>query len=112
MKGGAESNTKLTATKSSAPPDANPVRRSAGQPQNLKTTPKSASSPLRVRMARAGSQESPLRRQPPIPKEDVAVRTPKRAAGPETKRKVFSPVRDPLGNSGSPGDISGKQRRW
>ena len=26
----------------------------------------------------------------------------------ETKKKVFSPVRDPHGNSGSTGDISGK----
>ena len=26
----------------------------------------------------------------------------------ETKKKVFSPVRDPHGNSGSAGDISGK----
>lgn len=107
-KGGLESNTKPATTKSSVQLDANPMRRPAGQPQNSRPTPKSAPSPAGARVARVGSEESPARRLPSTLKEGGVVPTSKPAAGHETKRKVFSPVRDPLGNSGSAGDISGR----
>jgi protein NEDD1 len=79
------------------------VRRQA---QTSKPPAGTVASPAHARIARAGSGASPARRLPSAWKEGP-VPSPKRTTGPETKKKVFSPVRDPLGNSGSAGDISG-----
>ena len=75
--------------------------------QTSKPAAKVVPSPSRARTARVGSEASPIRRVPSILKEGAPGPSPKRTADPESKKKVFSPVRDPLGNSGSVGDISG-----
>jgi protein NEDD1 len=97
-------NAKQPTRKSST--DTNGVHRSA---QTSKPAAKVVSSPAHARIARAGSGGSPARRLPSSLKEGAPAPSPKRTAAtaPETKRKVFSPVRDPLGNSGNAGDISG-----
>ncbi|GLB34616.1 putative WD40 repeats [Lyophyllum shimeji] len=83
-----------------------PSRRSAAQAAPSRATTKEVASPARARVTRANSTASPARRVPSaMSKESVpsAKLTPKKQA-PEAERKVFSPVRDPLGNSA--GDIS------
>ncbi|KAF8077622.1 WD40-repeat-containing domain protein [Lyophyllum atratum] len=74
--------------------------------QTLITVSKAASSPARARVARVNSTASPARRLPSATSKvsvPSAKSTPKKPM-PELAKKVFSPVRDPLGNS--VGDIS------
>lgn len=111
IKGSVESNTKPATTLKSTTQssEANPLRRTSAQVQASKPVSKAAPSPARARIARVGSGASPARRLPTSMKEATKVSSPlvKRKAEVEPKKKVFSPVRDPLGNSGSAGDISG-----
>lgn len=88
------------------------VRRTASTTVTQATRPisKVAPSPARARVAKVGIPTSPAGRKPSSSKE---AGTPilKRAtttSNLEKKTKVFSPVRDPHGNSGSTDDISGK----
>ena len=120
MKSGAEGSTKTPAGSSAAATAKSPtepfstVRRTASTTatQGTKSTPKAASSPARPRVARAGAAASPTGRKSSSSKEvNIPSPTLKRAAttlNKVTQKKVFSPVRDPHGNSGSIGDISGK----
>ncbi|KAF8868871.1 hypothetical protein BD779DRAFT_1807525, partial [Infundibulicybe gibba] len=59
---------------------------------------KAAASPAQMRTARAAPVASPMRKIPPAAKA--------RPKPEPAKKKVFSPVRDPHGNTGSSGDIS------
>ncbi|KAF9469400.1 WD40-repeat-containing domain protein [Collybia nuda] len=119
IKGGVEPNTKphvatTTLKSTTQPPEANPVRRVSTQAQASKPTSKAAPSPARARIARVGLGASPARRLPPSMKE-ATMRTSsplvKRKLEVAPKKKVFSPVRDPLGNSGSVDDISSMSQR-
>ena len=105
MKSGTEGSTKTPAGYSAATTAKSPteplptVRRAASTTVTQAARPKVAPSPARLRVSKAGAALSPSA-------------TLKRAATTsnniETKKRVFSPVRDPHGNSGSTGDISSK----
>ncbi|KAG6914236.1 hypothetical protein DXG01_001534 [Tephrocybe rancida] len=103
-----EMNTKsppTTATTSTTPAtsDANALRRPA-QSTASKPAARAAASPARVRVTRVSSAASPARRLPSATSKDSVASskvTPKKAFA---EKRVFSPVRDPLGNSA--GDIS------
>lgn len=92
VKGSPEPSTKLPTTSKPAVPTEgpNPIR---SRPSAGAAKP----SPARARLARVGSDLSPARRLPSTLRSGPAT---------ATNKKVFSPVRDPLGNSGG-SDISG-----
>jgi hypothetical protein len=62
------------------------------------------SPPARPRVGKVGVASSAKEAGTPISTLKRATTT----SNKETKKKVFSPVRDPHGNSGSTGEISGK----
>ena len=112
IKAAADPKGKLTASTSTKPmtqpePAAttNPTRR----PSATKTAPSPART--RARAAAAGSPARPIARKGSTTAGTVAKGT---ATGrfAVVEKKVFSPVRDPLGNSPGGSDISGKRFRF
>ncbi|KAF5386745.1 hypothetical protein D9615_001537 [Tricholomella constricta] len=96
--------TTAASTKPGTHSDTNPLRRQA---VTSRPVAKAAPSPARARVARVNpTKASPTRRLPSATsKESVpsVISTPKKPST-QIEKKVFSPVRDPLGNSA--GDIS------
>ena len=110
MKSGTEGSTKTPAGSSAATTAKSPteplpsVRRAASATVTQAAKPKVAPSPARPGVSKAGVAPSAKEASTPSSTLKRAVTV----SNIETKKKVFSPVRDPHGNSGSTGDISGK----
>ncbi|KAG6840977.1 hypothetical protein C0991_002959, partial [Blastosporella zonata] len=92
--------TAAATSKPAAALDANPTRKSSAQAAVLKPTPKATLSPVRPRVTRA----SPAQPLPSASSKDSVVSAKASPRKLSAEKKVFSPVRDPLGNSA--GDIS------
>ncbi|KAJ6596824.1 WD40-repeat-containing domain protein [Mycena vulgaris] len=102
-KGSTESVTKPTATGtkvSGSGEGSNPARRAsavAATVASAKTLPKATSSPSKGRTARSGSGASPVRRSSALPTQQRVALSPRTV--PDANPKIFSPIRDPQGNS-------------
>ncbi|KDR73718.1 hypothetical protein GALMADRAFT_142169 [Galerina marginata CBS 339.88] len=95
--------------KPSAPSEPLPTTRRAINNAPAKPTSKTAPSPARPRAATGGAAASPAsRRVPSSVKEGGPASTPLKRPISKEAKNVLSPVRDPLGNSGSAGDVAGQ----
>jgi hypothetical protein len=110
VKSGTEGSTKTPAGSSAATAAKSPteplpsVRRAASTTVTQAAKSKVALSPARPGVPKAGVIFSAKETSTP----SSALKRAATISNIETKKKVFSPVRDPHGNSGSTGDISGK----
>ncbi|KAG6873791.1 hypothetical protein C0995_011016 [Termitomyces sp. Mi166 len=105
----AKSQTTTVVSNQPASSEASFPRKTSTQSEASRPTAKVAQSPARTRLTRVSSTGSPARRLPSTTSKDSAASAKAPPQKISAEKKVFSPVRDPLGNSS--GDISETLKR-